>query len=538
MNNVVRYLRRVTFLAGGDAATDAQLLEAFVTLHDEAAFEALLRRHAAMVLGVCRRVLRNPCDAEDAFQATFLVLVRKAETIRPRALVGNWLYGVACRTARKALAMNQRRQVKERAAPPAGASNGAAGNDQTELLEFLDTELSRLPDKYRVPLVLCELEGKSRKTAAQLLGLPEGTLSWRLAWARKLLARRLSRRGVTFSAGALAAVLANSACASASPLLLNTTCAAALQVAAGRAVTAGTVSAQVLTLTEGVLKAMLLSKLKVVWIVLLAVAIGVGATGLTYRAVADEPQQYTDAPRRARVASDELDELRLEIEALRRGLQATRERVKLLENEVQTLRHQAAAPAGMGSGIGMMGGTSNNFSRAQGTTTSSTSGIMSGSGTTTGAPGMKGGGTSSSSGSGGGMMMSGMMGASGMKGGGITSSSTMSGNMMTGMGGASGLGGGKAGGAGMGNMRMSGGGSSAQGAGGGKGGATGSSAPANAGQQGTTGSGVRQHSPLAQAESALRVLREQPDNQKALDSLERALREMKEQSGSKGPAAK
>src|SRR5437660_1536918 len=113
MKNVVRYLRKVTFREGGDSFTDGDLLEAFLTRRDETAFEALLRRHGPMVLGVCRRTLQNPHDAEDAFQATFLVLVRKASTIRPRELVGNWLYGVACRTARKARAMNAKRRSKE-----------------------------------------------------------------------------------------------------------------------------------------------------------------------------------------------------------------------------------------------------------------------------------------------------------------------------------------------------------------------------------------------------------------------------------------
>src|SRR5437660_12250034 len=113
MKHVVRYLRKVTLREGGDHSTDGELLEAFLTTREEAAFEALLRRHGPMVLGVCRRTLHNSHDAEDAFQATFLVLVRKASTIRPRELVGNWLYGVACRTAMKALAMNTKRRSKE-----------------------------------------------------------------------------------------------------------------------------------------------------------------------------------------------------------------------------------------------------------------------------------------------------------------------------------------------------------------------------------------------------------------------------------------
>src|SRR5205823_3697607 len=130
-------------------------------------------------------VLRDAHDADDAFQATFLVLVRKAGSVRPRELVGNWLYGVAYRTSLKARAMNAKRRTKEREAA-SGRPTDAPSRGQDDLLERLDAELSRLPDKYRVPVVLCDLEGKRRKEVARQLGLPEGTLSWRLAQARKV----------------------------------------------------------------------------------------------------------------------------------------------------------------------------------------------------------------------------------------------------------------------------------------------------------------------------------------------------------------
>jgi RNA polymerase sigma factor (sigma-70 family) len=312
-----------------------------------------------MVLGVCRRVLNNLQDSEDAFQATFLVLVRKAGAIQRRALLGNWLYGVACRTARRARAMNIRRQKKEREAPHRKAAcTESQDTSPEELLRHLDTELSRLPDKYRIPVVLCELEGKSRKEAARLLGLAEGTLSWRLAWARKLLGRRMARHGVALSAAGLAASLSGKASAAVPLTLLNSTAKVAMQAAAGRALTAAVASAQVITLTEGVLKAMLLSKMKVIWTVVLVVAVGAGVSGLTYRAVAAEPGQPSDPSPQARGESDELEALRLEMEALRRGLQAPRERVKSLEGEVQTLKTAAAqAPRGMTamSGAGSFG---------------------------------------------------------------------------------------------------------------------------------------------------------------------------------------
>src|SRR5262249_42599616 len=168
---------------------------------DQVAFEGLLRRHGPMVLGVCRRVLHNDADAEDAFQATFLVLVRKAASVRPRGLVGNWLYGVAYRTALKARAMNAKRRVKESAAGQnlrPGAQPDAHGFD---LQGVIDQEVNRLPAKYRAALLLCDLEGKTRAEAARQIGCPEGTIATRLVKARSLLARGLSRRGVALSGG-------------------------------------------------------------------------------------------------------------------------------------------------------------------------------------------------------------------------------------------------------------------------------------------------------------------------------------------------
>jgi RNA polymerase sigma factor (sigma-70 family) len=335
MKTVLRHLRRVALLQAGDGASDGALLESFVSRREEAAFEVLLRRHGAMVLGVCRRVLGDAHDAEDAFQATFLVLARKAASVRPREMVGHWLYGVAYRTALKARTMNAKRRAKERRAGELPRREPRAEGAPDELLARLDAELHRLPDKYRVPVVLCELEGKSRRRVARLLGLPEGTLSWRLAHAKKLLARRLSRYGAALSVSSLAAVLSRDAAAACVPAsLLHSTARAAI-------LTAGVVSARVVALTDGVIKAMLLSKLKLVWAVALAVVVGVGAVGVTYRQAAAQPAPSNAPSRSARARADELEELRLEVAALRKGLEATRERVRGLEEEVQALR---AAP--------------------------------------------------------------------------------------------------------------------------------------------------------------------------------------------------
>ena len=207
LNGVVRRLHKLAGLQDLDASSDGQLLERFVKDQDEHAFELLLERHGPLVLGVCRRVLRQTQDAEDAFQATFVVLLRKAGSIRPRDMVGNWLYGVAFRTALKAKALAAKRTLKEKQGNPMNRHASPSSDVWQDVQAVLDEELERLPDKYRSLIVFCDLQGLSRKVVAQRLAIPEGTLSSRLATARKLLAERLTRRGITMSAGALAALI-------------------------------------------------------------------------------------------------------------------------------------------------------------------------------------------------------------------------------------------------------------------------------------------------------------------------------------------
>jgi RNA polymerase sigma factor (sigma-70 family) len=349
MNTVLRHLRRVALLDRGEGPSDGHLLEAFVQHRDETAFEVLLRRHAPMVWGVCQRILGNRLDAEDALQATFLVLVRKAAAIRPRERVGPWLWGVAYRTSLKARAMNAKRRIKEQQTKARGRPDHHADAATEELLERLDRALSQLPAKYRVPVVLCELEGRSRREVAGRLGLAEGTLSWRLAQAKKMLAHKLARGGAALSAPAVAAVLSQGAAsADLSPSLLTATIRAGMQVAAGRRAVEA-VSAQVAALSAGVVKTMLLNKLKVV---ALAVLLSVGTVGLVYQAALAQPtpslQDRSPAPPDGRAsqvgrpAPDDLASLRLEIEALRKELRATRDEVKALRAEVRGARAPAA----------------------------------------------------------------------------------------------------------------------------------------------------------------------------------------------------
>jgi RNA polymerase sigma-70 factor (ECF subfamily) len=178
-----------------DAWTDTQLLKRFAQRHEEAVFAALMRRHGPMVLSVCRRVLRNSHDAEDAFQATFLVMIEKGHRLRKPELLANWLYGVAYRTALHARQRAVRRSEREREAVAMSSDSASDPEiESRELRRVLDEELLRLPDKYRAPLVLCYLEGKTNEEAARVLGWPSGSMSYRLARGRDLLRQRLQTR--------------------------------------------------------------------------------------------------------------------------------------------------------------------------------------------------------------------------------------------------------------------------------------------------------------------------------------------------------
>jgi RNA polymerase sigma factor (sigma-70 family) len=300
MNGVIKHLRRAALLPDGAGHSDGQLLIWFIERGDEAAFEALVRRHGPMVMSVCRRLLGHHQDAEDAFQATFLVLARKAASIVPPEKVANWLHGVAYHTAWKAKARRAKRLARERQvvvlpereAPPQEFCQG--------LRLLLDQELTRLPEKYRLPILLCDLEGKPIKEAAHSLGWPQGTLAGRLARGRTLLAKRLARRGIVLSVGALVAGLSeNAAPASVSTCLVSSTVKAATLCAAGQAIVAGLIPAKVAALTEGIVVTMVLNKVKTLSLALLAlvlVAFG-GSLAVTYATPEDQPDQDETNPK-------------------------------------------------------------------------------------------------------------------------------------------------------------------------------------------------------------------------------------------------
>ena len=274
--------------------SDGQLVERYVAQREEAVFEAIVHRQGPMVWGVCRRVLRDHHDAEDAFQASFLVLARKASSIVPREMVGNWLYGVAYQTAVKARASTFKRRGREKQVPEMPEPEAASAESGEDVLPVLDQELSRLPDKYRVPIVLCELEGKSHREAAEQLGWPVGTVSGRLSRARAMLAKRMARHGFVLTGGSLAVLLSQSSATARVPVsLIAYTTKAATLFAAGQAATGVVVSARVAALTEGVLKTMLMTKLKIATaglMVLVALgAIGLRSDGLSQRAKASSP---------------------------------------------------------------------------------------------------------------------------------------------------------------------------------------------------------------------------------------------------------
>jgi RNA polymerase sigma factor (sigma-70 family) len=276
---VVGHLRHLLNPKAAGDQTDGQLLERFLAHREEAAFAAVVQRHGPLVLGLCRRLLGNVHDAEDAFQATFLVLARRANGLDRRGSLAGWLYGVAYRIAVRARLQAARRRAYERQAVPMTASGNAPDPAGPELRQILDEELSRLPEKYRSPLVLCYLEGKTQAEAAQQLQWPLGTVRGRVARARDLLRRRLERRGLALSSGMLGALLAPEVVSAAVPApVLQAAVKAALLAATGRA--AAGLPAAVHQLGEAALREAAVGRWKLLLGVCLALALASTGVGL------------------------------------------------------------------------------------------------------------------------------------------------------------------------------------------------------------------------------------------------------------------
>jgi RNA polymerase sigma factor (sigma-70 family) len=302
MGAVVRHLRDLAERRGAEGRSDRQLLHRFARQRDEAAFTVLVGRHGPMVLGLCRRLLRHEQDAEDAFQAAFLVLARKAGSAGWGESVGGWLFRVAYHLALKARRSVGRRRAVEVAMPQVPETPAAAAGDGPEPGAALDEEVRRLPEAYRAAVVLCYLEGRGQAEACRQLGCTVDALKGRLRRAREMLQRRLRQRGVALGVAGVAGLLTSNAVTAALPAtLLGPTVRAAVLFAAG-AQAAGAVSAQALALAAGGLKSMCVTKVKLLGIVLASVGVLAGG-GVALRGPGGA---WTGAPRAAAAEPDSL----------------------------------------------------------------------------------------------------------------------------------------------------------------------------------------------------------------------------------------
>jgi RNA polymerase sigma factor (sigma-70 family) len=355
LSAVLRHLRRLVTLPSSAHTPDALLLERYALRRDEEAFTALVHRHGPLVWGVCRRVLGREHDAEDAFQATFLVLARKARSIRQRDALGGWLYRVAHHIAVRARQQRSRRRLHDERASRPVARDADSESERQELRSLLDEELSRLPEKYRIPLVLCYLEGRTHAQAAVELGCRPGSMSWRLARGHELLRARLARRGLGLSATMLAVLLADEVASARVPATLASSLSeVAFLGAADKAATAGVFSAQAITLTKGALHAMWITKIKVTASLLLATAtIGVGGGTAAYHVMAAGPGNEPVAKQAADVAKTEdlqreNASLKEELHRTRRQIEALSDRLKVMTDRVQELAAHSGHKAGSG----------------------------------------------------------------------------------------------------------------------------------------------------------------------------------------------
>ena len=273
---LMEQVRSLLGVPGFERSSDAHLLRSFVERRDETAFAILVRRHGNRVLNVCRHVLRHDADAEDAFQATFMILARKAASIRKRTSLSSWLHGVAVRCAQN-LRKNAMRRAKIENAATAERPAAEAPISQAALRELqssLDEEIAGLPEKYRAPFLLVCFEGKSRAEVAQVLGCKEGTVASRVATARERLQKRLTARGVAISAALAAALVPQTTLAARiSKRLAHRTVEAAVAFATRNG--AGVASSQALALAQGVLKGIRMTKLNIALLALVGASLRV-----------------------------------------------------------------------------------------------------------------------------------------------------------------------------------------------------------------------------------------------------------------------
>ncbi|MFI5454711.1 MAG: RNA polymerase sigma factor [Isosphaerales bacterium] len=338
--------------------TEGKLLERFVEGRDEAAFAALVSLHGPMVLGVCRRILRDENDVEDAFQATFLVLVRRAGAIRRGDLVSRWLHGVAHRVAVRARAQAARRHLHERTGleiDEIDAGPSAGEESRHELRWTLDEELARLPASLRSPVVLCYLEGLTHDEAARCLRCPVGTVRSRLARARDLLRKRLARQGLMTDGSALSAVLSREHV----PLdLIDSTIRASLEFATKQAAAAGAASSTAAALARGVLHAMMMSKIKILGAAAVAGMLALGGAQTLARqfgGTGGKGPPQTALPAKV----DRADALLRSVDRIDAVVADLNKRNADLQTELQSLRNQIAAlrsspPEGLDKGASGM----------------------------------------------------------------------------------------------------------------------------------------------------------------------------------------
>ena len=307
LGSLLQHIRRLVGGAAGADAPDAQLLEAFIARREEAAFTSLVQRHGPLVLGVCRRVMADAHEAEDAFQAVFMILAKRAGAVRRPEALASWLYGVAYRVAARARGGRGKRSQHESQVTSMPGTDGLPNEQPSrevdpisetsrrELRAIIDEELSRLPEKYRLPMVLCYLEGKSNEEAARQLHWTKGTVSGQLARGRDLLRHRLARRGIALSAGAMARAITQTASAAVvPPALVESAVHGALAFTTATA--AGSVYAT--TLARETLHAMFLSKCRTVAALVVAALVIVGGAGaVTYHHVhRPAPEAIADNP--------------------------------------------------------------------------------------------------------------------------------------------------------------------------------------------------------------------------------------------------